>query len=258
MSVRPWRDIARRQSRQIMVGNVPVGGDAPITVQTMTNTPTRRRQGDDRPDPPLRGSRRRHRPRLLPRRRIDRGLEADRPRRATCRSSPTSISTTSARSRRPTRARRACASIPAISARRSGCARWSHAAKANGCAMRIGVNAGSLEKDLLEKYGEPCPEALVESALDHIRILEDHDFREYQGRGEGVRRVPRGRRLSAARRSGRLPAASRHHRGRRRWSAARSRARSASASCCGPGSATRSASRFRPSPRRKSASASRS
>ena len=39
-SVRPWRDIARRQSRQIMVGNVPVGGDAPITVQTMTNTPT--------------------------------------------------------------------------------------------------------------------------------------------------------------------------------------------------------------------------
>ena len=54
------------------------------------------------------------------------------------------------------------------------------AAKANGCAIRIGVNAGSLEKDLLEKYGEPCPEALVESALDHIRILEDHDFREYK------------------------------------------------------------------------------
>ena len=54
------------------------------------------------------------------------------------------------------------------------------AARANGCAIRIGVNAGSLEKDLLEKYGEPCPEALVESALDHIRILEDHDFREYK------------------------------------------------------------------------------
>ena len=44
-----------------------------------------------------------------------------------------------------------------------------NAAKANGCAIRIGVNAGSLEKDLLEKYGEPCPEALVESALDHIQ-----------------------------------------------------------------------------------------
>ncbi|MDO9489609.1 MAG: flavodoxin-dependent (E)-4-hydroxy-3-methylbut-2-enyl-diphosphate synthase, partial [Sphingomonadaceae bacterium] len=55
-----------------------------------------------------------------------------------------------------------------------------NAAKANGCAIRIGVNAGSLEKDLLEKYGEPCPEALVESALDHIRLLEDHDFREYK------------------------------------------------------------------------------
>jgi len=55
-----------------------------------------------------------------------------------------------------------------------------NAAKANGCAIRIGVNAGSLERDLLEKYGEPCPEALVESALDHIRLLEDHDFREYK------------------------------------------------------------------------------
>jgi (E)-4-hydroxy-3-methylbut-2-enyl-diphosphate synthase len=54
------------------------------------------------------------------------------------------------------------------------------AAKANGCSIRIGVNAGSLEKHLLEKYGEPCPEALVESAMDHARILEDHDFREYK------------------------------------------------------------------------------
>ena len=54
------------------------------------------------------------------------------------------------------------------------------AAKANGCAIRIGVNAGSLEKDLLEKYGEPCPNALVESALDHIKLLQDHDFHEYK------------------------------------------------------------------------------
>jgi (E)-4-hydroxy-3-methylbut-2-enyl-diphosphate synthase len=46
--------------------------------------------------------------------------------------------------------------------------------------MRIGVNAGSLEKDLLEKYGEPCPEAMVESALDHARILQDHDFHEFK------------------------------------------------------------------------------
>ena len=50
------------------------------------------------------------------------------------------------------------------------------AAKDNSCSIRIGVNAGSLEKDLLEKYGEPCPEAMVESAMKHIQILEDNDF----------------------------------------------------------------------------------
>ena len=50
------------------------------------------------------------------------------------------------------------------------------AAKDNNCSIRIGVNAGSLEKDLLEKYGEPCPEAMVESALNHVKILEDNDF----------------------------------------------------------------------------------
>ncbi len=54
------------------------------------------------------------------------------------------------------------------------------AAKDHGCSIRIGVNAGSLEKHLLEKYGEPCPDAMVESALEHIRILEDNDFREYK------------------------------------------------------------------------------
>jgi 4-hydroxy-3-methylbut-2-en-1-yl diphosphate synthase (EC 1.17.4.3) len=54
------------------------------------------------------------------------------------------------------------------------------AAKANGCAIRIGVNAGSLEKHLLEKYGEPCPEALVESALDHAKLLEDADFHAFK------------------------------------------------------------------------------
>jgi (E)-4-hydroxy-3-methylbut-2-enyl-diphosphate synthase len=54
------------------------------------------------------------------------------------------------------------------------------AAKDNGCSMRIGVNAGSLERELLERYGEPCPEAMVESALNHIRILEDNDFFEFK------------------------------------------------------------------------------
>jgi (E)-4-hydroxy-3-methylbut-2-enyl-diphosphate synthase len=54
------------------------------------------------------------------------------------------------------------------------------AAKDHGCSMRIGVNGGSLERHLLEKYGEPCPDAMVESALDHARILDDHDFHEYK------------------------------------------------------------------------------
>ena len=216
MSVRPWRDIERRKSRQIMVGNVPVGGDAPVTVQTMTNTPTARRQGDDRPDPPLRGGRRRHRPRLLPRRGIDRGARS---RSSAPRSVPI-VADIHFHYKRALEAADARRRLPAdqpgqYRLGRAGRARWSSAAKANGCSMRIGVNAGSLERDLLEKYGEPCPEALVESALDHISILQDHDFHEYKVGGEGVRRVPRRRRLSAARRGGRLPAASRHHRGRR-------------------------------------------
>src|SRR5204862_4848334 len=54
------------------------------------------------------------------------------------------------------------------------------AAKDSGVSMRIGVNAGSLEKELLERYGEPCPEAMVESALNHAKILEDNDFREFK------------------------------------------------------------------------------
>ena len=54
------------------------------------------------------------------------------------------------------------------------------AAKDHGCAIRIGVNAGSLEKHLLEKYGEPNPEAMVESALHHAKILEDADFTNFK------------------------------------------------------------------------------
>src|SRR6201993_4853837 len=97
-------------------------------------------------------------------------------------------------------ARRACASTRAISApprggreggrgaKRKGVLIGSaarvkevvQAAKDHGCCMRIGVNAGSLEPDLLEKYGEPCPEAMVESALNHAKILDDLDFHEYQ------------------------------------------------------------------------------
>ncbi|MGE0179042.1 MAG: flavodoxin-dependent (E)-4-hydroxy-3-methylbut-2-enyl-diphosphate synthase [Sphingomonas sp.] len=179
MSIRPWRDITRRQSRQIMVGNVPVGGDAPVTVQTMTNTPT-----------------------------CDAKATIDQIRRCEevgvdiIRVSCPDIESTAAM-RQITRA----ANVPvvadihfhykrALEAADAGaaCLRINpgnigssdrvaevvRAAKANGCSMRIGVNAGSLEKDLLEKYGEPCPEALVESALDHIKLLQDHDFHEFK------------------------------------------------------------------------------
>jgi len=179
MSIRPWRDIERRKSRQIMVGSVPVGGDAPISVQTMTNTPTEdARATIDQI-----------------RRCEEAGADII---RVSC---PTAEATAALKeivraSRIPIVAdihfhyKRALEAADAGAA----CLRINPgnigseervreviaAAKANGCSMRIGVNAGSLEKDLLEKYGEPCPEALVESALDHIRILEDHDFREYK------------------------------------------------------------------------------
>ena len=179
MSVRPWRDITRRKSRQIMVGNVPVGGDAPITVQTMTNTPTE-----------------------------DARATIDQIRR--CEEAGADIIRVSCPDEASTAAFREiarAATVPlvadihfhykrALEAADAGaaCLRINpgnigssdrvaevvRAAKANGCAIRIGVNAGSLERDLLEKYGEPCPEALVESALDHIKLLQDHDFHEYK------------------------------------------------------------------------------
>jgi (E)-4-hydroxy-3-methylbut-2-enyl-diphosphate synthase len=178
-SIRPWRDIERRTSRQIMVGSVPVGGDAPISVQTMTNTPTE-----------------------------DARATIDQIRR--CEEAGADIIRVSCPTPEATAALREivrAATVPivadihfhykrALEAADAGaaCLRINPgnigseqrvnevvaAARANGCAIRIGVNAGSLEKDLLEKYGEPCPEALVESALDHIRILEDHGFRNYK------------------------------------------------------------------------------
>src|SRR5881227_3708303 len=179
MSIRPWRDIERRKSRQIMIGSVPVGGDAPISVQTMTNTPT-----------------------------ADARATIDQIRR--CEEAGADIVRVSCPDEASTQALKEivrAAQVPivadihfhykrALEAADAGaaCLRINpgnigsesrvqeviSAAKANSCAIRIGVNAGSLEKDLLEKYGEPCPEALVESALDHIRILEDHDFRNYK------------------------------------------------------------------------------
>ncbi len=179
MSVRPYRDIQRRKCRQIHVGGVPVGGDAPITVQSMTNTLTHDVAATVEQI---------------------RGLEeagADIV-RVSC---PDEASTAALKEivrqvgvpivadihyhyRRAIEAAEAGAACLRINPGNIGSAERVRevvrAAKDHGCAMRIGVNAGSLERDLLEKYGEPCPEAMVESALDHARILEDNDFFEFK------------------------------------------------------------------------------
>ncbi|GAC1584703.1 MAG: flavodoxin-dependent (E)-4-hydroxy-3-methylbut-2-enyl-diphosphate synthase [Sphingomicrobium sp.] len=178
-SLRPWRHIERRKSRQIMVGNVAVGGDAPVTVQTMTNTPTSDAAATI----------------AQIRRCEEAGVDII---RVSC---PDKESTAALREivqgtrvpivadihfhyKRALEAADAGAACLRINPGNIGSAdrvaEVVSAARANGCAIRIGVNGGSLEKDLLEKYGEPCPEALVESALDHIRILEDHGFQNYK------------------------------------------------------------------------------
>ncbi|MEP3112131.1 flavodoxin-dependent (E)-4-hydroxy-3-methylbut-2-enyl-diphosphate synthase [Nisaea sp.] len=177
MSVRPYRDIFRRKSRQISVGNVLVGGDAPITVQTMTNTLTSDAKATiaqiqacaDAGADIVRVS--------CP----DEASTAAMP--EICKASPVPIvADIHFHYKRAIEAAEAGAACLRINPGNIGSAERVRevvkAAKDHGCSMRIGVNAGSLERHLLEKYGEPCPEAMVESALDHIRILEDNDFHE--------------------------------------------------------------------------------
>lgn len=177
--VRPWRMIERRKSRKIRVGKVEVGGDAPISVQSMTNTRTHDVDATVRqihaleeagadivrvscPDVestaalkeivrqvsvPIVADIHFH---------YKRGIEAAMAGAACLRINPGNIGS-------PERVREVI-----------------KAAKDYGCSMRIGVNAGSLEKELLEKYGEPCPDAMVESALFHANILRDNDFHEFK------------------------------------------------------------------------------
>ncbi|MBL6778623.1 MAG: flavodoxin-dependent (E)-4-hydroxy-3-methylbut-2-enyl-diphosphate synthase [Paracoccaceae bacterium] len=178
-SVRPWRNIYRRKSRQIYVGNVPVGGDAPISVQTMTNTLTTdaaatiaqvlaaAEAGADivRVSVPDESSAKALRE-IVKESPVPivadihfhykRGIEAAEAGAACLRINPGNIGS-EARVREVIKA-----------------------ARDHNCSMRIGVNAGSLEKHLLEKYGEPCPEAMLESGLDHIKILQDNDFHEFK------------------------------------------------------------------------------
>lgn len=177
--VRPWRNIYRRTSRQIMVGKVPVGGDAPISVQTMTNTDTSDVKATL--DQVLRAA--------------DVGADivrvstpdeaSTKALREICRESPVPIVADIhfhyKRAIEAAEAGAACLRInPGNIGDEKRVREVIRAAKDHGCSIRIGVNAGSLEKHLLEQYGEPCPEAMVASALEHIRILEDNDFREYK------------------------------------------------------------------------------
>jgi (E)-4-hydroxy-3-methylbut-2-enyl-diphosphate synthase len=177
--IRPWRNIYRRKSRRIMVGNVPVGGDAPITVQTMTNTLTTDVKATV--DQVLRAA--------------EAGAdivrvstpdeESTRALREIVRESPVPIvADIHFHYRRAIEAAEAGAACLRINPGNIGDEKRVKevikAAKDHGCSIRIGVNAGSLEKDLLEKYGEPCPEAMVESGLDHIKILQDNDFHEFK------------------------------------------------------------------------------
>ncbi|MGY6410728.1 MAG: flavodoxin-dependent (E)-4-hydroxy-3-methylbut-2-enyl-diphosphate synthase [Alkalilacustris sp.] len=177
--IRPWRNIYRRKSRQIMVGPVAVGGDAPISVQTMTNTDTSdvkatvaqvlacAEAGADivRVSTPDEAS-------TLALREI-------------VRESPVPIVADIhfhyRRAIEAAEAGAACLRInPGNIGEASRVREVVQAAKDHGCAIRIGVNAGSLERHLLEKYAEPCPEAMVESALDHIKLLQDNDFHEFK------------------------------------------------------------------------------
>ena len=179
MSIRSYRDIVRRKSRKIRVGSLEVGGDAPISVQSMTNTLTSDAKAT-----------------IAQIKRLeDAGADIV---RVSCpdEASTAALKTIVRASRVPIVAdihfhyKRAIESAQAGAA----CLRINpgnigsaarvkevvQAAKDHGCSMRIGVNAGSLERDLLERFGEPCPEAMVESALRHMRVLEDNDFFEFK------------------------------------------------------------------------------
>ena len=177
--LRPWRHIERRRSRQIMVGDVPVGGDAPIAVQSMTNTPTDDAAATVAQVKALEAA----------------GADIV---RVSC---PDAASTKAlkdivdasnvpivadihfhyARALEAADAGAACLRInPGNIGDDSRVAEVVAAAKANGCSMRIGVNAGSLEKNLLDQYGEPCPDAMVDSALYHVGLLEKHGFDQYK------------------------------------------------------------------------------
>ncbi len=175
MEIRPHRIIKRNKTRKIKLGKVYVGGDAPISVQSMTNTLTTDHVSTIKQIKSLEEA----------------GADIV---RVSC---PDEESTEALKKITKEIKVPIVADIHfhykrAIESAKSGakCLRINpgnigskdrvkeviKAAKDYDCAIRIGVNAGSLEKTILEKYKEPCPEALIESATHHIKILEDNDF----------------------------------------------------------------------------------
>ena len=179
MSIRPFRDINRKKTKEINVGNLKIGGDNPISVQSMTNTLTKDVKST-----------------------VKQIIEIE--------NAGADLVRVSCPDKESTEALKQIikqVNVPivadihfhykrAIEAAENGahCLRINpgnigdlqkvkeviKAAKNNGCAIRVGVNAGSLEKDILEKYKEPCPEALVESALRNIKLIEDMDFSNFK------------------------------------------------------------------------------
>ena len=175
MTIRPYRDIKRKKTKKIKVGSVAVGGDSPISVQSMTNTLTTDVDGTIRQVNELEEA----------------GADIV---RISCPDQDSSLSLKEIvksvnvpivadihfHYKRAIEAAKAGASCLRINPGNIGSKERVKeilkAAKDNNCSIRIGVNAGSLDKTLLEKYKEPTPEALVESAIHNIKILEDEDF----------------------------------------------------------------------------------
>ena len=179
MSVRPWRDIQRKKTRKIKVGNLEVGGDSPISVQSMTNTLTTDEVATTKQIHALEKA----------------GADLV---RVSCPDENSSkalkeiikhvsipvVADIHFHYKRAIEAAENGASCLRINPGNIGDETKIHevlkAAKNNNCSIRIGVNAGSLEKDILEEFKEPCPEALVKSALRNIKILEDKDFLNFK------------------------------------------------------------------------------
>ena len=175
MNIRPFRNINRKKTKVINVGNVKIGGDNPISVQSMTNTLTTdvkatikqiheiQTEGADlvRVSCPDEASSKAIKE---IKKHVDIPIIAD-------------IHFHYKRAIEAAESGASCLRInPGNIGDRNKINDILQAAKNNNCSVRIGVNAGSLEKDILEKFKEPCPEALVESAIRNIKILEDQDF----------------------------------------------------------------------------------